>query len=747
MMSKKNRRNGRKLIIGLLMVFSMGILAIGCSVERTVTIKTIPRGGTVYINDHWQGRDPQTKTVKWEGSDDKICFKATKSGYDDKEKSFTGSQAKKEDKEFTIELELESLQEEVAFWFDVPEGTRVSIDGTKVGHRAMNRGSEKISFNRKSGNDAWNKIHVKFDLPCHYPTQVNGIALDNIESKWKEEPYKTVLEYKDVVDGKITRNVEFEGIRRWLNISTVPTESEVEINGESIGKSPIICREFQWENQEPILSISTSKYGFENTSVTYSQAEANREKKEFNIPIQLPELRKDATLIINSKPVTIGADQLEIEVEVDGSKINTTKYPISFTRRNSKTEFSKIKLRLSCPRCYPAVVDGKKMPEPKKVTPYETYLDINDIDGDGNVIVDVIFEPVKVFATSYVEFIVTSKGVKLREKLVYATTFENWETESSMAKVQRVKGQDFKKNELFITRLTTNPITNRVILSVPRYDTQNELSGAQIVEFGVTPGVLVITDGVNNYDLFPAYSPDGGRVFFSSNREETRMNIHSRKVPVGGVGMTAYTHRDTHQDIEPAVNPVTGTVAYTALDGRGGATIATFEVGGDKTTYFSGRSPDWSADGKKMLWIERDRVSNLDVLYWSNVLEDSVPSKLFDDSKIEGAKWHPDGEHIIYAAARETHLVTEQPNFDIYAYSLITGDDTRLTTNGSYDTQPAVTMDGKHIYFISNREAGMREDSGDWQVFRMDCFLEQSDSDSTVTNETVSDGSLPIEGE
>ncbi len=597
-----------------------------------------------------------------------------------------------------------------------PRGAAVFINGHRKGISPVTKtvrwekGSDEISFKAsKSG----------FEDDEKYIT--------GKEAKKKEKEFEIFL--------------NLPGIKRIVNITTVPVGAKVKINGKEIGNSPITGYEYQWTNQEPEMKVSASMHRFETTTVTYNRTKANKEKKEFEIEIKLPELIKNATLIINAEPVNIGVDVLEVKAHVNGLQIQTpkptTKHPISFTRSDSKTAFSKVKLRLSCPRSYPSVVNDEIMPEPKEVISYETSLSKNDIDSDGNIIVNATFEPVRVYATVYKELVVTSSGLEERKRVVYATTYENWETEPSMAQVTRMRNSKFKKDELFITRLSTNPTKkDQVILSVPRYDAKHKLIDMQIVEFGNAAGIEQTTDPTYDYDMHPTYSYDGSTVYFASDREDSRMNIYSRNQgPQGAPGITSYLKAGDNLNIEPVVNPDTGVVAFASIDKFAGIRIQTFIPGNSNPTDFgSGHSPDWSPDGKKLLWIERDRVKKEDVIRSLDVTGMNEPIKQVTADKIEGAKWHHDGEHIIYAKASGIHSVTEQPNFDIYAYSLKTGDSTRLTTNGSYDTQPAVTADGKYIYFISNREAGMGEDSGDWQVFRMDGKMKQSIGDTVVND-------------
>jgi Tol biopolymer transport system component len=65
------------------------------------------------------------------------------------------------------------------------------------------------------------------------------------------------------------------------------------------------------------------------------------------------------------------------------------------------------------------------------------------------------------------------------------------------------------------------------------------------------------------------------------------------------------------------------------------------------------------------------------------------------------------------------NTTTERHNFDIWSINVDGTNPTQLTVNGSYDADPAVSPDGKSVFFISNR--GVQEDMQDnLQIWRLD---------------------------
>ena len=75
---------------------------------------------------------------------------------------------------------------------------------------------------------------------------------------------------------------------------------------------------------------------------------------------------------------------------------------------------------------------------------------------------------------------------------------------------------------------------------------------------------------------------------------------------------------------------------------------------------------------------------------------------------------HPD--HLCVEGAINAEGVA---NFDIWMMNADGTDRTQLTVNGSYDSRPAVSPDGKYIYFMSNRGA-KRELAEYWQIWRIE---------------------------
>jgi Tol biopolymer transport system component len=97
------------------------------------------------------------------------------------------------------------------------------------------------------------------------------------------------------------------------------------------------------------------------------------------------------------------------------------------------------------------------------------------------------------------------------------------------------------------------------------------------------------------------------------------------------------------------------------------------------------------------------------------------PKRLtYDNARIGGLTWAPDGAHLIYSSMRGGTPGLRQVVFDcnaggnedIYVVSVEGGPPRRFTTERSTDAAPSWSRDGRWIYFASDR-------TGTWQVWKV----------------------------
>ena len=214
-------------------------------------------------------------------------------------------------------------------------------------------------------------------------------------------------------------------------------------------------------------------------------------------------------------------------------------------------------------------------------------------------------------------------------------------------------------------------------------------------------------------DLYPAFSPDGKDILFSSNRTGPNPTLWRISL-AGGGGITKIT-TTLAEDYAPCVSPDDTFIVY-ASNPPGAEEPQIWKVNSNgllPTQLRVGRSPQLSPDGTKILFVRIDKDSNKRQL-WVMSIDGSEETQLTSntDYDIGYAKWSPDGQKIVYASDEGVDS-QKRHNFDIWMMSADATNKTQLTTNGSHDDSPCWDRLGKFIYFRSNR-------GGTWNIWRFE---------------------------
>jgi len=129
------------------------------------------------------------------------------------------------------------------------------------------------------------------------------------------------------------------------------------------------------------------------------------------------------------------------------------------------------------------------------------------------------------------------------------------------------------------------------------------------------------------------------------------------------------------------------------------------------TQLREGQSPQVSPDGKRILFVRRDKLSNVRQL-WVMSVEGAGETQLTQntDYDIMDPHWSPDGKWIVYAS-NEGFDSKKLRNYDIWIMTASGSNRTQLTTNGSDDISPCWDYEGQTVYFLSNR-------GGAWNIWR-----------------------------
>lgn len=211
-----------------------------------------------------------------------------------------------------------------------------------------------------------------------------------------------------------------------------------------------------------------------------------------------------------------------------------------------------------------------------------------------------------------------------------------------------------------------------------------------------------VTQG-DYFDIHPNPSPDGKILYFSTTRNG-RLGIWNLKMNEQS-GLRTVTSGNT-ADFMPSLRPETELIYYSAV--LPGTTNPPFIWnrplnGGMPEQLTEGSQPQWSPDGKKLLYVKgsiADNKSRIWICDPDGSNQTLISSGTGDFNDID-PRWSNDSSKIIFASDRS--VVKDKHNYDIYIMDADGGNLTQLTTNSSRDDKPVFAPDGKTVFFRSNR--------------------------------------------
>lgn len=211
-----------------------------------------------------------------------------------------------------------------------------------------------------------------------------------------------------------------------------------------------------------------------------------------------------------------------------------------------------------------------------------------------------------------------------------------------------------------------------------------------------------VTQG-DYFDIHPNPSVDGSTLYFSTTRNG-RLGIWNLNLNGKG-GLRTVTMGNT-ADFSPALKPKTEHIYYAAVLPGSSAPAYIWNKpsnGGMPEQLTEGYDPQWSPNGKRLLYIKGNAKDNKARIWvcdadGGNQTQLSTGSGNYNDID---ARWSTDGKKIIFASNRS--LLKGKNNYDIYIMDAEGGNLTQLTTNGSHDDKPVFAPDGETVFFRSNR--------------------------------------------
>jgi len=222
------------------------------------------------------------------------------------------------------------------------------------------------------------------------------------------------------------------------------------------------------------------------------------------------------------------------------------------------------------------------------------------------------------------------------------------------------------------------------------------------------------------YDAEGAYSPDGSRIVFASNRhaytEELDEATQKRFDLKSSYLMDIYTMASDGSDVKR----LTDTVGY---DG----------------------GPFYSADGKQICWRRFNAKGDQAEIYTMN----SDGSEERQLTQLGAMSWapffHPSGEYLIFATNLHGFA-----NFELYLVRADGGEPVRVTRTDGFDSLPSFSPDGKRLSWTSTRTSDKKSQIflADWdhQAARSALGIsgEQGDADGGDGTSSVTGASIEV---
>ena len=218
-------------------------------------------------------------------------------------------------------------------------------------------------------------------------------------------------------------------------------------------------------------------------------------------------------------------------------------------------------------------------------------------------------------------------------------------------------------------------------------------------------------------DTYPAWSPNGAKIAFRSRRDDSSGEIYV--MDADGSNVTRLTH-NTGQlpyDKSPTWSPDGARIAF-ASNRDGGFEIYVMEADGENVTRLTHSStsgisitndnPVWSPNGTKIAFhSNRDGNNNYEIYVMD--ADGSNPTRLTDSSTEEtNPVWSPDGAKIAFNSNRDG-----SGNYGIFMMDADGSNVTRLTYNSAFDPWPSWSPDGAKIVFTSRRD-------GNYEIYVID---------------------------
>jgi Tol biopolymer transport system component len=498
------------------------------------------------------------------------------------------------------------------------------------------------------------------------------------------EPYEFYLEKSDK---QRLYEIKLDRISKLINIRSTPSGAHVFKDGEQIGATPMEDYTCIFKNGNRCqFSVRKARY----KEATFSVILKTNDRRDYDLSHS-----EDYNLTLDRiyKSIQVTSEPSGARLFIGDKEIGTTPlegYEILFDKQRSFRITAKL----------PGFVDTEKevFLEPLEKVDYSIIL-----PRDKFVQIGIItFEP-----------IMTENGLKLVEK--YQKTWAELDSTGGPS-TEIITNNNEPESERFMGAPVLSPVTDTLVFRVrdKNYETGNIFSNIWRMEIGGT-GKSVVTQG-RWIDLFPAFTPDGENLVFSSNRfrgHQTLCKINFNS-PGGITIVTDSPSEDYHPSISPpdgltyaySRNPPNFTKAYLPKIWtlRANTTI--------QTALKEGKFPQISPDGETIIFMRMDENSQKYQI-WSMGINGSPETQLTDNTKWDSTypRWSPNGEWITYCCDKAVNALNEQ-KYDIWIMPPDGSQTIQVTANDSWDLYPCWDRNSEYIYFLSNS-------GGCWNIWRI----------------------------
>jgi Tol biopolymer transport system component len=232
---------------------------------------------------------------------------------------------------------------------------------------------------------------------------------------------------------------------------------------------------------------------------------------------------------------------------------------------------------------------------------------------------------------------------------------------------------------------------------------------ANLVLFHADKGAQIQLTRGDDHNANPAWSPDGARIAYNSNRSGVGEADFDLWIVAEDVSSSVQVTRGRAVDTDPSWSPDGRRLAYES-DAGGSIDIWTVGVDGSNPVRLTSApgedaDPAWSPDGAKIAFTS-SRDGNREI-YVMNADGSGQQRLTVNPDADRHPSWAPDGSRIAFDSDRSG-------NFEIYIVDANGSNVVKMTNHPAVDARPAWSPQGDWIVFQSERAA-----RGARQIFRI----------------------------